>query len=405
MRIAITLNTSWNIYNFRLSIIQQLLKRGHAVIAIAPKDDYTHKLTAIGCEFEDVKMDSRGANPIKDLGLTYELYTIYKKVAPDVILHYTIKPNIYGTLAAAKLGIPCINNISGLGTIFLNDTWISKVAMGLYRYSFRFPKKVYFQNQEDYQLFQDKNIIEKNICEVIPGSGIDLSYFEPLDYVEKSESQHFNFLMISRLIIDKGIREYVEAAKLLQERGLKAKFYLLGGLDEEHSRGILKEELDSWIEDGIIEYLGKTDDVRQFIKSADAVVLPSYREGTPRTLLEAAACNRPIVATNVPGCNNVVDDQLNGLLCKVKDAFDLSLKMKTMFYLGHERRSEMANAGRRLVERRFNHEIVIETYIKAIEEFDLLSPALKLSYVKKEASEECDIVSPDFKLSDIKKEA
>jgi glycosyltransferase involved in cell wall biosynthesis len=382
MRVAITLNTSWNIYNFRLSLVQQLLKRGHEVIAIAPKDEYTQKLINIGCEFEDVTMDSRGASPYKDLGLTLELHSIYKRVKPDLVLHYTIKPNIYGTMAAAKLGIPSINNISGLGTIFLNDNWISKIAMSLYRFSFKFPKKVFFQNQEDYQLFQDKRLIEKNICEVIPGSGIDLDHFDKFSYEEKTEGESFNFLMISRLIIDKGVREYVEAAELLQERGMNAKFYLLGGLDEEHSRGIQKEELDSWVEAGIIEYLGKTDDVRPYINNADCVVLPSYREGTPRTLLEASACGRPIVATNVPGCNNIVDHQINGLLCKVKDAYDLSLKMKDMFYIGHEKRLEMAERGREIVERKFDHKIIIDTYIKTIEDYQHLSPQYKFAYVK-----------------------
>jgi len=382
MRVAITLNTSWNIYNFRFSLVQQLLKRGHEVIAIAPKDEYTQKLINAGCEFEDVTMDSRGASPYKDLGLTFELHSIYKRVKPDLVLHYTIKPNIYGTMAAAKLGIPSINNISGLGTIFLNDNWISKIAMSLYRFSFKFPKKVFFQNQEDYQLFQDKRLIEKNICEVIPGSGVDLDHFDKFSYEEKADGQTFNFLMISRLIIDKGIREYFEAAELLLERGMNAKFYLLGGLDEDHSRGILKEELDEWIEAGVIEYLGKTDDVRPHIKNADCVVLPSYREGTPRTLLEASACGRPIVATNVPGCNNIVDHQVNGLLCKVKDANDLSLKMKDMFYLGHEKRFEMAEKGREIVERKFDHKIIIDTYIKTIEDHQHLSPKYKLAYVK-----------------------
>lgn len=384
MKIAITLNTSWNIYNFRFSLIKSLLKRGHQVVAIAPKDDYTSKLLAIGCEFENVTMDSRGANPIKDLGLIMELHSIYKKVKPDVILHYTIKPNIYGTLAAAKLGIPCINNISGLGTIFLNDSWISKIAMSLYRYSFKFPKKVFFQNQEDYQLFQDKRLIQKNVCEVIPGSGIDLSHFNFTTYTEKNENQPFEFLMVSRLIIDKGIREYVEAAASLQERGMNAKFKLLGGLDEEHSRGILQSELDDWIEKGYIEYLGRTDDVKPYIEASDCIVLPSYREGTPRTLLEAAAIGRPIVATNVPGCNNIVDHKVNGFLCNVKDSRDLALKMKDMFYIGHEARSRFSEASRAIVERKFDENIVIDTYIENVEKYDLAKSQLGLAYLTTE---------------------
>lgn len=382
MKIAITLNTSWNIYNFRYSLIKRLLSKGHKVVAIAPKDKYTHKLTDIGCQFEDVTMDSRGANPVKDLGLILELHTIYKRVKPDLILHYTIKPNIYGTLAAAALNIPSINNISGLGTIFLNDNYISKIALTLYRFSFRFPKKVFFQNQEDYQLFQDKKLIEKTICEVIPGSGIDLDYFIPLTFKEQVPDKPFQFLMVSRIIIDKGIREYFEAAKALIERGLNAQFLLLGGLDEEHSRGIMREELNEWVDAGTIKYLGKTDDVRPYIDSADCVVLPSYREGTPRTLLESSACSKPIVATDVPGCNNVVEHQVNGLLCKVKDANDLAIKMKDMYYLSPEQRKEMGLRGRAIVERRFNQNFVIDTYIKTIEAHEQFKPEYKLAYAK-----------------------
>jgi glycosyltransferase involved in cell wall biosynthesis len=381
MKVAITLNTSWNIYNFRMSLIKALLKDGHDVVAIAPHDEYTVKLVEAGCDFEDVTMDSRGASPIRDTGLTFELYNIYNRVRPDIILHYTIKPNIYGTLAAAMLGIPVINNVSGLGTIFLNEDWISKIALSLYRFSFRFPKKVFFQNQEDYQLFMDKNLIQRNICEVIPGSGIDLDQFTPHPPKEKAEGEPFEFLMISRLIIDKGIREYVAAAAILQERGMNAKFNLLGKLDELHSRGISSEELNEWIEEGYINYLGSTDDVRPFINNADCVVLPSYREGTPRTLLEAAASAKPIVASNVPGCNNIVDHRLNGILCKVKDEEDLALKMKEMYYMAPDLRSEMGLRGREIVERRFDHNIVIERYLKAIDQNGNLKPKLNPFYI------------------------
>ncbi len=381
MKVAITLNTSWNIFNFRFSLIKELIKCGHTVVAVAPYDEYTVKLVNIGCEFENVTMDSRGANPFKDLALTLELYNIYKRVQPDVILHYTIKPNIYGTLAARKLGIPVINNVSGLGTIFLNDNIISKLALKLYRFSFKFPKQVFFQNQEDLQLFLDKELIQQNICEVIPGSGIDLNHFKPQVKQTIAEDSPFEFLMISRLIIDKGIREYVAACAILQERGMNAKFSLLGKLDEDHSRGISKEELQEWIDEGYINYLGSTDDVRPYIQNADCIVLPSYREGTPRTLLEAAACSKPIVATNVPGCNNIVDDKLNGLLCKVKDEEDLAQKMKTMFYLGEEERAEMGLKGRNIVERRFDHQIIIDKYLKAIENNGLMKAQYGLSTV------------------------
>jgi glycosyltransferase involved in cell wall biosynthesis len=227
----------------------------------------------------------------------------------------------------------------------------------------------------------DKNLIQRNICEVIPGSGIDLDQFTPHPPKEKGEDEPFEFLMISRLIIDKGIREYVAAAAILQERGMNAKFNLLGKLDELHSRGISSEELNDWIKEGYINYLGSTDDVRPFINNADCVVLPSYREGTPRTLLEAAASAKPIVASNVPGCNNIVDHRLNGILCKVKDEDDLALKMKEMYYMAPDLRSEMGLRGREIVERRFDHNLVIERYLKAIDQNGNLKPKFKPVYV------------------------
>jgi glycosyltransferase involved in cell wall biosynthesis len=226
----------------------------------------------------------------------------------------------------------------------------------------------------------DKKLIQRNICEVIPGSGIDLNEFTPHPPKEKVEGEPFEFLMISRLIIDKGIREYVAAAAILQERGINAKFNLLGKLDELHSRGISSEELNDWINEGYINYLGSTDDVRPFINNADCVVLPSYREGTPRTLLEAAASAKPIVASNVPGCNNIVDHRSNGILCKVKDEDDLALKMKEMYYMTPEQRHEMGLKGRELVERRFDHNIVIERYLKAIDQNSTLKPELRTAY-------------------------
>jgi len=226
----------------------------------------------------------------------------------------------------------------------------------------------------------DKELIQRNICEVIPGSGIDLDEFSPAPVKEKAEGEAFEFLMISRLIIDKGIREYVAAAAILQERGMNAKFNLLGKLDVLHSRGISTEELNFWIEEGYINYLGSTDDVRPYINKADCVVLPSYREGTPRTLLEAAASAKPIVASNVPGCTNIVDHRLNGILCKVKDEEDLALKMKEMYYLTPEQRNEMGLKGREIVERRFDHNLVIERYLKAIDQNCTLKPKLGAAY-------------------------
>jgi glycosyltransferase involved in cell wall biosynthesis len=360
MRVAIVLNTSWNIFNFRMNLIRSLQSAGHEIHTIAPTDDYTAKLTEAGCIHHALKMDSRGANPLKDLALIFELYSTYKKVKPDVILHYTIKPNVYGALAASFLKIPVVNNVCGLGTVFLKNDLLSAFAMFLYRISFRFPKKVFFQNPDDLKLFLDKKLVPANTVDLLPGSGIDLKKFQPLNF---QRNKKFTFLLISRLITDKGILEYIDAVKKLRAEGLNARYQILGAMDPEHKRGIRKDIIKEWIDSGTIEYLGTTADVRHFIQQADCVVLPSYREGTPRTLLEAASSSKPIIATNVPGCKQVVENNVNGLLCNLKDANDLAEKMHTMAHFDDVTLKKMGHNGRQKMETEYDESIVINKYL------------------------------------------
>jgi glycosyltransferase involved in cell wall biosynthesis len=366
MKIAIVLNTSWNIYNFRMRFIESLLAEGHEVHTVAPFDSFTHRLEEAGCIHHNVKMDSRGANPIRDFGLILEFWSIYRKMRPDVILHYTIKPNIYGTLAASILKIPVINNVCGLGTVFLKKGVVSLIAMKLYRWAFRYPKKVFFQNAEDKQLFLERNLVPPAIADLLPGSGVDLRRFVPAD---SRRNEKFTFLLISRLITDKGVIEFIDAVKQLRAKGVNAHYQVLGPKDPRHKRGIKVSTIDSWIHDGLIEYLGTTEDVRQFINKADCIVLPSYREGTPRTLLEAASSAKPIIATDVPGCHHVVIDNYNGLLCKMKDSNDLASKMQTMAGLEDSVRKEMGANGRKKMELEYSEDIVISKYINAIQTF------------------------------------
>lgn len=366
MKIAIVLNTSWNIYNFRMSFIRSLIAEGHEVHTIAPIDDYTLRLEKAGCIHHNVRMDSRGANPVRDFGLIIEFYSIYRRLKPDVILHYTIKPNIYGTLAASMLKIPVINNVCGLGTVFLKKGVVSLVALKLYRWAFRYPKKVFFQNSDDRKLFLEKGLVPAAIADLIPGSGVDLRRFAP---APSAKNEKFTFLMISRLITDKGVLEFIDAVKQLKAKGVDAKFQILGPKDPRHKRGIQLKIIDEWIHAGLVEYLGMTDDVRQYINKADCVVLASYREGTPRTLLEAASSAKPIVATDVPGCHHVVVNNYNGLLCKMKDANDLAEKMETMVQLDETKLKEMGNNGRRKMELEYSEDVVISKYIAAILQF------------------------------------
>ncbi|HTH57080.1 MAG TPA: glycosyltransferase family 4 protein [Cyclobacteriaceae bacterium] len=376
MKVAIVLNTSWNIYNFRKSFVKALIDDGHEVHTIAPFDKYTHYLIQAGCTHHPVRMDSRGANPIKDLGLVFELGLIYFKVKPDVVLHFTVKPNVYGTLAASLLGIPVINNVCGLGTVFLKKGMVSSIAKLLYKISFRFPKKVFFQNPEDKELFVSQKLVSPKIVGEVPGSGINPSLYSP----SLENKGVFTFLVISRLIYDKGIAEYIEAIRILKANNVRARFLLLGAKDTEHKRGIPAEVVDGWIKAGDVEYLGKTDDVRPYIDRVNCVVLPSYREGSPRSLMEAACMSKPLIATDVPGCRQVIDDGKTGMLCKVQDANDLALKMMAMLEMPDENRISMGEAGRKKMENEFSDSVVIETYRQAMyhlydEELEFLKKA------------------------------
>lgn len=366
MKVAIVLNTSWNIYNFRMNFVRTLIDQGYDVHTIAPADPFTSKLQEAGCHHHAVRMDSRGINPLKDLALIFELRSIYKKVKPDIILHYTIKPNIYGSIAAATLRIPAVNNVCGLGTVFLRENLLSRIAILLYRWSFRFPKKVFFQNPDDRDLFIRKGLIAPEAADLVPGSGIDLNRFTPSAF---TRSKPFTFLLISRLITDKGILEYVEAVRKLKADGLEARFQLLGAKDPKHRRGIPVDTIQGWIDDRTIEYLGTTEDVRPYIHAADCVVLPSYREGTPHTLLEAASCAKPIVTTDVPGCHQVVKDQYNGMLCRIKDPGDLADKMKAMSCLDDETLRQLGTNGRLKMESEFAESVVIRKYLDVIAGF------------------------------------
>jgi glycosyltransferase involved in cell wall biosynthesis len=368
MKVAIVLNTSWNIFNFRMSFISALQAKGYEIHTIAPVDDYTPHLQQTGCIHHPLKMDSRGANPIKDSALIFELWSIYRKVKPDIILHYTIKPNVYGTFAAQLLRIPVINNVCGLGTVFLKDNLVSAIAVFLYKIAFRFPKKIFFQNPEDLTLFVNRKLTPSHIADLVPGSGIDLDKFKPGKF---QRNRKFTFLMISRLITDKGVMEYIAAVRRLKAQGIDAHFQILGPKDPKHKRGIQLPIIQEWIESDTIEYLGTTGDVRHFIEKADCIVLPSYREGTPRTLLEAASCGKPIITTDVPGCHQVVEHNVNGLLCRIKDEVDLAEKMLAMSLLSDKTLKMFGENGRQKMEKEYSDKIVIDKYLAALAALDL----------------------------------
>jgi len=364
--IAIVLNTSWNIYNFRLGLIRALRKEGYNVIIIAPRDEYTAKLEAEGFPYYEIKMNNKGTNPFEDMLLIYSFYKLYKEIQPDVLFNYTIKPNIYSSLAAKTLGISVINNITGLGTVFLNNNISSHIARWLYKVSLR-QNTVVFQNRDDMKLFLEQKLVQENHVMLIPGSGIDTEQFKPIFH--KIENKKFVFLMIGRLIRDKGIEEYIEAIRIIRqsEYGEMCRFKILGSLYLSNPTAISQEILDGWVQEGVVEYLGHSDNVKEEISKVDCVVLPSYREGLSRVLLEASSMETPIITTNVPGCRDVVDDGVNGYLVNVKSSIELADAIKKMLNLSSLELNNMGRAGRKKVIRSFSQENVIDKYFNILQ--------------------------------------
>ena len=371
--IAIVINTSWNIFNFRLGLLKALQKEGYKIVAIAPRDDYSEKLEALGFEYHNININNKGTNPLEDAKLVYAFYKLYKEIAPDVLLQYTIKPNIYGSMAAGMLGIPVISNISGLGTVFLNDGLSSKIARFLYKVALKVPKKVFYQNAHDRELFIESNLVKEEKTDLLPGSGIDTEKFKPLEDPVKESAKPLRFLFIARLVKDKGLVEYVDAARQLMRKTPltinhqpSTECAILGAFYPGNPTAISEDEMKVWEEEGSVKYLGTSDDVRSVIAEADCIVLPSYREGLSRVLLEAASMAKPIITSNVPGCREVVEDGVNGYLCEVKDADSLAEQMEKMILLSDEEHREMGRRGREKVMKEFDEKIVIEKYREAI---------------------------------------
>ena len=367
-RIMIALNMSWNLYNFRAGLINSLTSDGHDVVAVAPLDNYSKQLPILGCRYVELPMENMGMNPAKDFLLFLRFFLLLYKERPDVLLCYTVKPNIYGSLAARIINIPVVNNITGLGAVFIKKGWLLRFVKVLYRLALSRSKKVFFHNAYDCQLFINSGLVQHELTEVSPGSGVDLKRFSLTPYPSHNNNDKFNFILIARMLWDKGVGEFVEAARQLKKRYSNTEFNLIGFLESKNPEAISRIQMNEWEKEGIVNYLGVTDDVHSFIAKSDCVVLPSYREGTPRSLLEAAAMGRPIITTDAIGCRDLVEDGVNGYICKIRDKQDLAEKMEKMIKLSPFDRSEMGMRGHDRIVREYDEKIVTEKYLTTIRE-------------------------------------
>jgi glycosyltransferase involved in cell wall biosynthesis len=362
--VAISSNSAWSVFNFRIEIIRALLLRGCRVVIVAPPDKFSARLAGMGCEMLDIYIDNKGSSLMADSKTLLAYHSLYRRSRPDVALHFTVKPVIYGTLAARWLDIPCVNMVPGLGTVFIRESWLTRVVEMLYRVSQTWPEKVFFENPDDLDLSVGRGLVPAGKVERLPGSGVNLSRFavSPMPGNEVPV-----FLLVARLLWDKGVGEFIEAARRVKARNPRVRFQLLGALGVANRTAIPREQVENWVREGVVEYLGETDDVRPYIQAADCVVLPSYREGTPRALLEAAAMGRPAITTVSVGCREAVEDGVTGYLCRAKDAGDLAGKMERFLALPPDALAHMGRKGREKMEREFDERIVIDRYMATID--------------------------------------
>lgn len=364
MHILMTVNSAWNIWNFRRPLVEALASDGHRITVLAPPDDAVSKLERLGCQMRPLEMSVKGLNPLADLKLQRSFARIFREERPDAVLSYTIKNNVFGARAAQSAGVPFLPNVTGLGTAFLSGKLLQTVTEQLYRRSFAALPVVFFQNEDDRDLFLNRQLVQADQARLLPGSGIDLEHFAPVAMPAVGAPPIF--LMIARLLRDKGVLEFVAAARRIKSRHPQVRFQLLGAAGSENRSAIDAQTVQAWQAEGVVEYLGTTADVRPAIAAASCVVLPSYREGAPRTLIEAAAMARPLIATDVPGCRAVVDQDVSGFLCKVRSAASLAAAMERFLALSGDARQAMGAAGRAKMEREYDQALVVAAYREAL---------------------------------------
>ncbi|BAK66258.1 putative glycosyltransferase [Sphingobium sp. SYK-6] len=361
LRVVLTGNTCFKIANFRQGLLNALLERGCDVVVLAPPDGYRDRLEAMGCRVQPLPMDRNGTSPLAETALLWRIHRFLRRERPDIVFGYTIKNNIYAGLACRQLGISFVPNVTGLGPAFNDTGALNRLVRGLYGLAFARARAVFFQNPDDRAIFLDAGLVEGDRARLLPGSGVDLHRFAQQPMPQGGSSTVF--LLVARLLWDKGVGLFVEAARAVRARHPEARFQLLGPLDPASRSGIPLAQIEDWVREGVIDYLGQTEDVRPALASADCVVLPSwYREGTPRVLLEAAATGRPVITTDMPGCRDAVDPGRTGFICAPRDRDALVAELERFLALSPDARIAMGRAARARAEASFDEQAVISAY-------------------------------------------
>lgn len=366
--ITLSANTSWYLFNFRASTIRALVAAGYRVVCLSPPDDYGPRMPSLGCEWQPLPMDNAGTHPGRDLALLGRFLRHYRHYRPAVAFHFTIKNNVYGTWAARALGVAAVNNVSGLGTAFIRPGPVAALVRWLYRLSQPLAHRVFCQNAEDFELLHHRRLVPANRLQLLPGSGVDLQRFHPRLRVGRAAGAPLRLLYAGRMLADKGLHELMDAVDRINAQGVRCELSLCGFAGAENVSAIGEPQLQQWGQRPGVRWLGPSDDMPRVYAQADAVVLPSYREGMPRSLLEAAAMGLPAVATDVPGCRHIVTHGVNGLLCQARSADALFVALEELLAMSDAEREALGAVGRTHVEAEFDEQLVVKAALDVVDE-------------------------------------
>lgn len=359
--VALLTNHDDDVYCFRKELVEGLIDDGYEVLISCPHGEKLEMMKHVNYIYDDAVIDRRGMNVFKDFRLYRHYKKLFKEHRPCAVLTYTAKPNVYGAAAARALKIPYICNVTGFGGVMYKNKLLRLILLKLYAYSYKRAYHVFFQNNDNLCVARKNHMLGSSYS-VIPGSGVALDRFPPIPYMPSEEKIVFNY--IGRVLREKGIDEYLAAARIIKSKYPNTEFNLIGFVEptEKH----YEIELKDMEKNGIINYLGQQKDVRPFIKASHALILPSYGEGMSNVLLENAASARPSITTDVHGCRDIVEDGVTGILCKVKDTDSLVFAIEKFLSMDNAEREKMGQAGRAKIEKEFSRDIVVKNYLKVL---------------------------------------
>ena len=375
---CLSANTTWYVVNFRSRLIASLIEQGWRVVVLSPTDRHVSRLIACGAEHVPLELDNAGTNPLRELHTLWSIRRALKQIAPSVVLTFTPKVNIYLSMAARSLHVPVIANISGLGRGFESRGWLQRVSQVLYRTALKWPSTVFFQNEEDRTHFIAAGLVRASRTQRLPGSGVDVQRFSPR---AKPQGGPTRFLLVARLLWAKGVGEFVEAARIVKAQYPDVEFALAGFVDEGNDAAVPRATIEAWEQEGLLTFLGSFDDMVPVYAQADCVVLPSYyREGVPRSLLEAASMGKPIITTDSVGCRDTVAHGVTGWLVKPRDAQALAEAMVRVLHMPADQAAQVSRQARQRIVAEFDEQIVLDAYGEAINDVISRQPGLIFVY-------------------------